>query len=53
MTITNLALPGHVFGGSVTISITTSNSVVSADIVGTGIGPNAELNQVLGPQIFY
>jgi len=52
MTITNVTLPGHIFGGSVTITITTTNGVVGADIVGTGVGPNAELNQLLGPEIF-
>jgi hypothetical protein len=52
MTITNETLPGHLFGGQVVISFSTENSVTSVNIVGSGIGPNAELNQILGPEIF-
>ena len=51
-TITNTTLPGHTFGGSVTISILQKNGVVGAQIVGTGVGPNAVSNQILGPLIF-
>jgi hypothetical protein len=52
MTITNETLPGHFFGGQVVISFSTENSVTSVNIVGSGIGPNAEINQILGPEIF-
>jgi RHS repeat-associated protein len=47
--ITNETLPGHIFGGSVTISIIENNGVVGAQIVGTGTGPNAIGNQLGGP----
>jgi RHS repeat-associated protein len=52
MTITNQTLPGHAFGGTVVISVGSSDGVVSVDIVGAGVGPRAEWNQVLGPIIF-
>jgi hypothetical protein len=52
MTITNQTLPGHVFGGSVVISIVSTNGVQSVDIVGSGVGPNSEWNQIFGPEIF-
>ena len=39
-TITNVALPGHQFGGSVTISIQSRGSDIGARIVGTGTGPS-------------
>lgn len=51
-TITNVTLPGHVFGGSLVISITDQNGVVGAQFVGAGNGPNATLNQYIGPVIF-
>lgn len=51
-TITNVTLPGHFFGGQVQISVTYRNGVSSASIVGSGIGPHAELNQIFGPQIY-
>ncbi len=51
-TITNRTLPGHVFGGQVVITITENNGAVGAQVVGSGYGPNAELNQMLGPVIF-
>lgn len=52
MTITNVALPGPRFGGSVTISIVQNNGVVSAQIVGSGTGTSPIQNQILGPAIF-
>jgi hypothetical protein len=52
LTITNETLPGHIFGGQVTISIINDSGAVGAQIVGSGIGPNAELNQIMGPAIF-
>jgi hypothetical protein len=52
MTITNVTQPGHIFGGQVQIGFSTSNGVTSVNIVGSGIGPNSELNQILGPEIF-
>ncbi|WP_235430174.1 RHS repeat domain-containing protein, partial [Xanthomonas albilineans] len=51
-TIVNVALPGHQFGGSVTISIQERDDVIGAQIVGTGIGPNPIVNQLMGPIIF-
>ncbi|WP_326937876.1 RHS repeat-associated core domain-containing protein, partial [Frateuria sp. Soil773] len=51
-TIANVTLPGHLFGGSVTISIIQQNGVIGAQIIGTGIGPNPILNQLTGPLIF-
>jgi RHS repeat-associated protein len=51
-TITNRTLPGHQFGGSVTISIQQRNGVVGAQIVGTGVGQNPIMNQLMGPMIF-
>ncbi|WP_429002581.1 RHS repeat-associated core domain-containing protein [Xanthomonas fragariae] len=51
-TITNQTLPGHQFGGSVTISVQQRNGVVGAQIVGTGVGPNPIMNQLMGPAIF-
>jgi hypothetical protein len=51
-TITNTTLPGHIFGGQVVINIVENNGFVGAQIVGSGDGPNAALNQVLGPLIF-
>lgn len=51
-TITNATLPGHRFGGAVTISIVRRNGVVSAQIVGAGVGPNPIQNQIFGPMIF-
>jgi hypothetical protein len=52
MTITNVTLPGHVFGGQVQILITNSNGVSGVQIQGSGAGPNAALNQFAGPIIF-
>lgn len=52
MTITNVTKPGHLFGGSVNISIQTRNGVVGAQVVGTGLGPNPVMNQLMGPVIF-
>jgi hypothetical protein len=52
MTITNVTQDGHFFGGQVQISFSSSNGVTSVNIVGQGIGPNSELNQIFGPQIF-
>jgi hypothetical protein len=52
MTITNTALPGHVFGGTVTISVYGSGGNAYAYIVGSGSGPNAQLNQFVGPEVF-
>ncbi|MEO6690491.1 MAG: hypothetical protein ABIS07_08735 [Dokdonella sp.] len=51
-TIINQTLPGHMFGGSVTISIQQINGVVGAQIIGTGLGPNPVTNQIMGPIIF-
>lgn len=51
-TIKNVTLPGHLFGGSVTISILQKNGVVGAQVVGTGLGPNPVTNQLMGPEIF-
>jgi uncharacterized protein RhaS with RHS repeats len=51
-TITNQTFPGYQFGGSVTISIQQRNGAVGAQIVGTGIGPNPIMNQLMGPMIF-
>jgi uncharacterized protein RhaS with RHS repeats len=51
-TITNTTRPGHVFGGQVVITVVQNNGVVSANVVGTGYGPNATLNQWVGPPIF-
>ncbi len=48
MTITNTTLPGHFFGGQVQIS----NRVTGVNIIGSGIGPNAEINQIFGPENF-
>jgi hypothetical protein len=47
-----ITLPGHLFGGSVNISIVDKNGVVGAQIIGTGLGPNPILNQIMGPMIF-
>jgi len=52
MTITNVTQPGHFFGGQVQIGFSTSNGVTSVNIVGSGIGPNSEINQIFGPEIF-
>jgi len=52
MTITNVTKPGHLFGGSVNISIQARNGVVGAQVVGTGLGPNPIMNQLMGPVIF-
>jgi RHS repeat-associated protein len=52
MTITNIALDGHEFGGKVAISFSTSNGVTNVNIAGNGYGPHAELDQIFGPQIF-
>lgn len=52
MTIKNETRPGHLFGGSVTISIQQRNGVTGAQIVGTGLGPNPIMNQLMGPVIF-
>lgn len=52
MTITNTTLPGHFFDGQVQISFDTSNGVTGVNIVGSRIGPNAEINQIFGPEIF-
>ncbi len=51
-TIKNVALPGHQFGGSVTISIQQRSGVVGAHIVGAVIGPNPIMNQLMGSMIF-
>ena len=51
-TITNKTLPGHTFGGSVTISILQKDGVVGAQVVGTGVGPNPITNQIAGTMIF-
>ena len=51
-TIKNTTRPGHLFGGSVTISIQQRNGMVGAQIVGTGLGPNPIMNQLMGPAIF-
>jgi uncharacterized protein RhaS with RHS repeats len=51
-TITNKTLPGHTFGGAVTISILQKDGVVGAQVVGAGVGPNAITNQIMGPVIF-
>ena len=51
-TIVNETLTGHLFGGSVTISILQENGVIGAQIVGTGLGPNPVTNQLMGPVIF-
>jgi hypothetical protein len=45
-------LDRHQFGGSVTISIQQRNGVVGAQKVGTGVGPNPIMNQLMGPVIF-
>lgn len=50
--ITNVALPGHQFGGQVAISIQQRNGVVGAQIVGSGVGPNPIMNQLMGSMIF-
>jgi RHS repeat-associated protein len=52
MTITNVALPGHVFGGQVVISITNNNGVIGEQVEGGGVGPNATINKLVGPPIF-
>jgi hypothetical protein len=52
MTIKNETLLGHMFGGSVTISIQQRNGVVGAQIIGTGRGRNPIMNQIMGPIIF-
>jgi hypothetical protein len=52
MTITNETLDGHFFGGQVQMSFSSSNGVTSVNIVGSGFGPNAGLNQFFGPEIF-
>jgi hypothetical protein len=52
MTIKNVTLSGHLFGGSVTISILQENGVIGAQVVGTGLGPNPIMNQLMGPAIF-
>jgi len=51
-TITNQTLPGHMFGGQVVITITGNNGAVGAQVVGSGVGPETTLNQILGPVIF-
>jgi RHS repeat-associated protein len=52
LTITNVTLPGHVFGGQVQITITSENGTIGAEVVGSGSGPKAALNQEVGPAIF-
>ncbi|MCO5737869.1 hypothetical protein NHG30_15390 [Stenotrophomonas maltophilia] len=51
-TIKNVALPGRQFGGSVTVSIQQRSGVAGAHIVGTVIGPNPIMNQLMGPMNF-
>lgn len=51
-TITNQTLPGHFFGGQVSIAITEQNGVIGAQVTGSGIGPHSEDNQIFGPVIF-
>lgn len=51
-TITNVALPGHSFGGTVKIKIVETNGVVSADITGSGSGNLSMVNSIAGPAIF-
>lgn len=52
MTITNVALPTHMIEGAVQISISQSNGVVGAQIIGSGFGQNATTNSIFGPLLF-
>ncbi|MET3109582.1 hypothetical protein AAKU58_004439 [Oxalobacteraceae bacterium GrIS 1.18] len=54
LTITNVAIAPHVFTGSVQMTFTTdSNGKAWENFSATGFGPNAALNQVMGPILFY
>ena len=50
-TITNITEPGHIFGGQVQISVVQNNGVYTT-YTGSGMGPNALANQILGPLLF-